>query len=94
MAQEAESRRDEDRKSLDDTRGLVNRFQKEKRGARARGVVPVRMSLPRVGTSLHLVSELTPERVAPEATFTYKREERRRSRPPIESGVPRRCSLP
>ena len=58
-------------------RGLVDRFQKENRGARAPGVVPVRMALPRVGSSLYLVSELTPERVAPEATFTYKREDKR-----------------
>jgi hypothetical protein len=77
MAQEAESRREEDRKSADEMRGLVDRFQKENRGARAPGVVPVRMALPHVGTSLYLVSELTPERVAPEATFTYKREDKR-----------------
>jgi hypothetical protein len=77
MAAEAQQRREEDRKSADDARGLVDRFQKENRGARAPGVVPVRMALPRVGTSLYLVSELTPERVAPEATFTYKREDKR-----------------
>ena len=58
-------------------RGLVDRFKKENSGARAPGVVPVRMALPRVGSSLYLVSELTPERVAPEATFTYKREDKR-----------------
>ena len=73
----AGSAREEDRKSVDEMRGLVDRFQKENRGARAPGVVPVRMALPRVGTSLYLVSELTPERVAPEATFTYKREDKR-----------------
>jgi hypothetical protein len=77
MAAEAQGRREEDRKSLDDMRGLVDRFQKENRGARAPGVVPVRMALPHVGSSLFLVSELTPERVAPEAIFTYKREEKR-----------------
>jgi hypothetical protein len=77
MAEEAQKRREDDRKSADDARGLVDRFQKENRGARAPGVVPVRMALPRVGSSLYLVSELTPERVAPEAIFTYKREERR-----------------
>lgn len=77
MAADAEAKREEDRKSQDDMRGLVDRFQKENRGARAPGVVPVRMALPRVGSSLYLVSELTPERVAPEATFTYKREDKR-----------------
>jgi hypothetical protein len=77
MAAEAEAKRDEDRKSLDDMRGLVDRFKKENSGARAPGVVPVRLVLPRVGSSLYLVSELTPERVAPEATFTYKREDKR-----------------
>jgi hypothetical protein len=77
MAAEAAAKRDEDRKSLDDMRGLVDRFKKENSGARAPGVVPVRLVLPRVGSSLYLVSELTPERVAPEATFTYKREDKR-----------------
>jgi hypothetical protein len=77
MAADAQSRREEDRKSVDEMRGLVDRFQKENRASRAPGVVPVRMALPRVGTSLYLVSELTPERVAPEATFTYKREDKR-----------------
>jgi hypothetical protein len=77
MAAEADVRREEARKADADARGLVDRFQKENRGARAPGVVPVHLALPRVGTSLYLVSELTPERVAPEATFTYKREEKR-----------------
>lgn len=77
MAAEASAKRDEDRKSQDDMRGLIDRFKRENSGARAPGVVPVRMALPRVGTSLYLVSELTPERVAPEATFTYKREDKR-----------------
>jgi hypothetical protein len=77
MAQEAEERREADRKSQDDMRGLVDRFKRENSGARAPGVVPVRLALPRVGTSLYLVSELTPERVAPEAAFTYKREDKR-----------------
>ena len=77
MAADARARREEDRKSADEMRGLVDRFQKENRGARAPGVVPVRMTLPHVGTSLYLVSELTPERVAPEAIFTYKREDKR-----------------
>ena len=85
----AVSRREEDRKSVDEMRGLVDRFQKENRGARAPGVVPVRMALPHVGSSLYLVSELTPERVAPEATFTYKREEQAMSATsrPIGSGA-------
>ncbi len=77
MAEEASAKRDEDRKSQDDMRGLVDRFKKENTGARAPGVIPVRLALPRVGTSLYLVSELTPERIAPEATFTYKREDKR-----------------
>jgi hypothetical protein len=77
MAEEAQKRREDDRKSADDMRGLVDRFQKENRGARAPGVVPVRLTLPRVGSSLYLVSELTPERVAPEAIFNYKREDKR-----------------
>ncbi len=47
MTQEAEARREEDLKSKDDMRGLVDRFKEgEQRRARA-GVVPVRMSLPR-----------------------------------------------
>jgi hypothetical protein len=77
MAEEAQKRREDDRKSDDDMRGLVDRFKKENSGSRAPGVVPVRMALPHVGSSLYLVSELTPERVAPEATFTYKREDKR-----------------
>lgn len=73
---DARGRRDREgeRAADDDLRGLVDRYQKEYRGNRAPGVVPVRLLVPHVGTSLYLASELTPERVAPEATFTYKRE--------------------
>jgi hypothetical protein len=66
--------RDEERKAQDDLRGLADRFQKESRGTRAPGVVPVRMAVPRVGATMFLVSELTPERVPAELTLTYKRE--------------------
>jgi hypothetical protein len=65
---------DEERRSDEQLRGLADRFQKESRGMRAPGVVPVRMAVPRVGTTMYLAAELTPERVAPEATLTYKRE--------------------
>jgi hypothetical protein len=59
----------------DDTLGgLVDRFQKEARGVRSVGTLPVMVAFPDTGPGLYLAAELTAEGAAPSAAFTFKRE--------------------
>jgi uncharacterized protein (DUF736 family) len=64
---------DEQQLVLGERRGLVDRFQREARGARAAGVLPVAIAFPEVGPMVYLAAELTPEGSAPLASFTFKR---------------------
>lgn len=54
--------------------GLVERFQKEARGVRSVGTLPVMVAFPDTGPGVYLAAELTAEGAAPSAAFTFKRE--------------------
>jgi hypothetical protein len=53
--------------------GLVERFQREARGVRSVGTLPVLVAFPDSGPGLYLASALTAEGAAPTAAFTFKR---------------------
>ncbi len=53
--------------------GLVERFQREARGVRSVGTLPVLVAFPDSGPGLYLAAALTAEGAAPTAAFTFKR---------------------
>jgi hypothetical protein len=53
--------------------GLVERFQREARGVRSVGTLPVLVAFPDSGPGLYLAAALTAEGAAPSAAFTFKR---------------------
>jgi hypothetical protein len=53
--------------------GLVERFQREARGTRTAGTLPVTMTFPDAGPGVYLAAALTAESTAPTAAFTFKR---------------------
>jgi hypothetical protein len=61
---------DDDGQSLG---GLVERFQREARGVRSVGTLPVLVAFPDSGPGLYLAAALTAEGAAPTAAFSFKR---------------------
>jgi hypothetical protein len=61
---------DEEAQSLG---GLVERFQREARGVRSVGTLPVLVAFPDSGPGLYLAAALTADGAAPTAAFTFKR---------------------
>ncbi len=61
---------DEDGQSLG---GLVERFQREARGVRSIGTLPVLVAFPESGPGLYLAAALTADGASPTAAFTFKR---------------------
>jgi hypothetical protein len=59
-----------------DLRALVDSFQKEDRGRRVAGLVPLSIPFPDFGSGLFLVSELTAHGTAPVLDVAYRREGR------------------
>jgi hypothetical protein len=55
---------------------LVVQFRRDTSARVVTGPVPVRVPFPRMGPSVFLLSELTPESQAPSVEFSYKRETR------------------
>jgi hypothetical protein len=53
--------------------GLVERFQREARGTRTAGTLPVTVAFPEAGPGLYLAAALTAEATAPTAAFSFKR---------------------
>ncbi len=64
------------RKATQGDQVLVDKFHASERGARATGILPVRVNLPAFGPSLYLVSELTSENQSPTAEFNYQQEKK------------------
>jgi len=56
--------------------GMVDRLEKEGRGKRVVGVLPVAVPFPKFGPRVFLASELTPQGSAPALTLTYRRTRR------------------
>ena len=70
----AKRREEQARQDAAEAKSLVDRFQKDVGyGSRLAGTLPVQVSVPAVGPSLFLVSELTAEGAAPELQLSYKR---------------------
>jgi len=55
---------------------LVDKFHADDRGARATGILPVRVDFPAYGPSLYLVSELTSENQSPSAELAYQQDKK------------------
>ena len=53
--------------------GLVERFQREARGVRSVGTLPVLVRFPESGPGVYLAAALTAEGAAPTAAFSFKR---------------------
>jgi len=53
--------------------GLVERFQREARGVRSVGTLPVLVAFPESGPGLYLAAALTADGASPTAAFTFKR---------------------
>ena len=53
--------------------GLVERFQREARGVRSVGTLPVLVAFPDSGPGLYLAAALTADGASPTAAFTFKR---------------------
>jgi len=58
------------------SQSLVDKFHSTERGARATGILPVRVDFPAYGPSLFLVSELTSENQSPSAEFNYQQDKK------------------
>jgi hypothetical protein len=58
------------------SQSLVEKFHANERGARATGILPVRVDFPAYGPSLFLVSELTSENQSPSAEFNYQQDKK------------------
>jgi hypothetical protein len=55
---------------------LVDKFHATGHGARATGILPVRVDFPAFGPSLFLVSQLTSENQSPSAEFNYQQDKK------------------
>src|SRR5262249_12260320 len=64
-----------DRKDAD-TRDLVDKFFAKSQGARAKGILPIRVDFPAFGPSLFLVAELTSPGQVPSSSLSYQREKK------------------
>lgn len=73
-AARVKSGRDDQDAAAQSLGGLVERFQKEARGVRSVGTLPVMVAFPDTGPGVYLAAELTAEGAAPSAAFTFKRE--------------------
>jgi hypothetical protein len=58
------------------TRELVDKFLAKSQGARAKGILPLRVDFPAFGPSLFLVAELTSPGQVPSSTLNYQREKK------------------
>jgi len=58
------------------SQSLIDKFRANERGARATGILPVRVDFPAYGPSLFLVSELTSENQSPSAEFNYQQDKK------------------
>jgi len=58
------------------SQSLVDKFHSTERGARATGILPVRVDFPAYGPSLFLVSELTSENQSPSAELDYQQDKK------------------
>jgi hypothetical protein len=58
------------------SQSLIDKFHANERGARATGILPVRVDFPAYGPSLFLVSELTSENQSPSAEFNYQQDKK------------------
>jgi hypothetical protein len=58
------------------SQSLVDKFHSTERGARATGILPVRVDFPAYGPSLFLVSELTSENQSPSAELNYQQDKK------------------
>jgi len=59
-----------------DARDLANRFFAKSQGARAKGILPIRVSFPAFGPSLFLVAELTSANQIPTPALNYQHEKK------------------
>jgi len=57
----------------DDTKVLVDKFFAKSQGARAKGILPIKVSFPAFGPSLFLVAELTSASQVPTSSLSYQR---------------------
>ena len=73
--QRSEKSKDEKRLSAQ-SQSLVDKFHSTERGARATGILPVRVDFPAYGPSLFLVSELTSENQSPSAELNYQQDKK------------------
>ena len=64
-----------DRKDAN-TREMVNKFFAKSQGARAKGILPIRVDFPAFGPSLFLMAELTSPGQVPSSTLNYQREKK------------------
>jgi hypothetical protein len=58
------------------TRALVDKFFAKSQGARAKGILPIKVSFPAFGPSLFLVAELTSASQVPTSSLIYQREKK------------------
>jgi hypothetical protein len=58
------------------SQSLIDKFHSNERGARATGILPVRVDFPAYGPSLFLVSELTSENQSPSAELNYQQDKK------------------
>ena len=68
--------RKDDKQLSAQEQSLVDKFHANERGARATGILPVRVDFPAYGPSLFLVSELTSENQSPSAEFNYQQDKK------------------
>ncbi len=66
----------DDKQLSTQSQSLVDKFHSTERGARATGILPVRVDFPAYGPSLFLVSELTSENQFPSAELNYQQDKK------------------
>ena len=54
--------------------GLLDRFKKDAKVLRASGALPVTVAFPRLGKTLYLTAQLTPEGEAPRIALNFERQ--------------------
>jgi hypothetical protein len=65
---------DQKQKTADrDTKALADKFFAKSQGARAKGILPIKVSFPAFGPSLFLVAELTSASQVPTSSLSYQR---------------------
>ena len=60
----------------DDTKALADKFFAKSQGARAKGILPIKVSFPAFGPSLFLVAELTSASQVSTLSLSYQRGKR------------------